>query len=393
MSAAFGELRSIAQREPGEDSWVHLCALLDRAPEHEVVEVLVPYLQDTLDRWPDATRVVSPVWLNKLAEGAPLPQLTVARSLDLRSMFAGSKLVGALGRSHALGHVRQIYASGKRLGPAGVIGLLGHGAFPSLDVLHLDDASLSDTLDALKAEEKAAAAPVEGDAVEGDEAALPVASKWDGVRVDTTKMFNMEPKAPPSNIFGGQIPAQLLAQFSAWDRVPQIGASTALMIDAFKLTKAAPLAKSIYDVSGAKVLVRLKDREDPGKADAEPKKDGEEAPVDPTLELTQQVRSNVIAEVANPSNRTGWMTLFLYPEGDDYGPWVESIYDEAVRDGSIRFNPDQRTSKFLIKSDAIDPTTAIKIDGLGEITPGADEKGAAKPGDKKTEEKKSAPAK
>ncbi len=188
--------------------------------------------------------------------------------------------------------------------------------------------SLQAALDALKA---ADAAPEEdgsaddAPAADGeDESDANPPSVWDALSVKTTGKFSLEGQ-DLSAMFGGQLPPGVSLGMGAWDRIPGIGKSPEVALDAFNLTEDNPTNGKIYDVNGAKVLIRLKKRLEPEEgADAATMR----------AKFYDELRSKRIQTLAK-----GAQSLFIVPQ-DDYGPYLENLYNEAVTNTDVTFNPD-----------------------------------------------------
>lgn len=247
--------------------------------------------------------------------------------------------------------------------------------------------NLKDAVEALKAEasspEDAEGAEGEGDATadaaEGD---APAEEKqpsiWEAVTVRDTGLFSLEGQ-DLSKLFGGQLPPGVSLGMGDWDRIPGIGKSPQVALDAFKLTEAKPTSDKIYNVEGARVLIRLKERQEPEAPEGDEAKKQQ-------LEYYGELRQKRLRPLAG-----NWQNLFLVP-GDDFGPWLEKIYADAVKSGRVTFNADRvPMAKVLRDKSPIATATApakpgAKKDGAKEDAPAAGGEAAAGE-DKKGEEK------
>lgn len=83
----FGEIRSAAQRAPGEAAWEAICEAVEAIEPARLREEVVPYLNAHLRHWPDAARCVPARWLRAIArdEPAPIEALAITRRLVLRA--------------------------------------------------------------------------------------------------------------------------------------------------------------------------------------------------------------------------------------------------------------------------------------------------------------------
>lgn len=144
---------------------------------------------------------------------------------------------------------------------------------------------------------------------------------WSALSAARTGPFTLEGE-DMSAMFGGQLPPGVSLGRAPWDRIPQIGQSRKLAVDAFtKLSEASPLAEQPYTVDDSKVLVRLVSKSVP-EEDAEV----DEAATDMLQELRAQRSQQILG---------GWQALFVRP-AFDYGPWLEEQYADAVASGLIR---------------------------------------------------------
>lgn len=159
-------------------------------------------------------------------------------------------------------------------------------------------------------------------------------SVWTTLAAKDTGLFNLEGQ-DMSAMFGGQLPPGIKLGLGEWDRLPGIGQSSELALDAFKLTKEAPLGQKVYAVADARVVVRLKERRDV--------KD---------LEKPEQKLAAIQTELE--AARLGaalgqWKALFLVPQ-DKYGDVLERLYDDAIKTGRVKLNKDSQQAAPLLKS-------------------------------------------
>lgn len=207
--------------------------------------------------------------------------------------------------------------------------------------------SLSGALEALNPTET-----VDEDA-SGEEAPKSV---WAAVSVQETGEFSLEGQ-DMSNIFGGQLPPGISLGRSAWDRIPKIGQSRALAVDAFsKMDPKSPLADKVYEADGNKVVVSLKSKTTAQDAKAE----GEDAPKasDMTEELIAQKSQDMLGQWQRLFQRR---TQFGSSLTLDYGPWLEGQFKEAVKSGEIKLK--SKTGGLAVTM--IDPNTVTINPGDG----------------------------
>jgi hypothetical protein len=238
--------------------------------------------------------------------------------------------------------------------------------------------TLQAALDAIKKEEGLVSTEDEdtGSDDSGQEAADTPDSPWAQVSVGTTGEFTLEGQ-DMSAMFGGQLPPGMSLGRGAWDRIPKLGQSRALAVDAFKkLSEEKPLGEKPYKVGDALAVVRLKDRTSPEEAAqaASEGEEGDEAAEDTsageTLKLTEEVRSRKISEMLGQ-----WRMLFARPTRE-YGPWIEQQYEEAIDAKTIKLLEDKHAMVSYAKPGA----TAQPPAGLGgqgspiQVAPGGDDK-------------------
>jgi parvulin-like peptidyl-prolyl isomerase len=200
--------------------------------------------------------------------------------------------------------------------------------------------SLSAALEALaKADAPAApAAPTTPPTTPpADGAPAPEAPKsvWTTLSAKDTGLFNLEGQ-DLSSMFGGQLPPGVTLGLGEWDRLPGIGQSSEIALDAFKLTKEAPLGQKVYTVGDARVIVRLKERRDPKDIEGE-------KPELRAVALREELGNKRLATTLGQ-----WQGIFLVPQ-DKYGDMLESLYDDAVKTGRVRLNKNSAQAAPLIK--------------------------------------------
>lgn len=241
---------------------------------------------------------------------------------------------------------------------------------------------LKKAVDALKAEAAAAQAaedaPADGEtevAANGEEGEekKPEPKKttpWDAVSVRDTGAFSLEGQ-DLSALFGGNLPPGVSLGVGDWDRIPGIGKSSKVALDAFKLTKEKPLSTEIYTVDGARVMIRLKERTDP-PADEAKRAESQE-------KLHFELRNKRLGQLAQ-----GSQSLFLRPT-DSYGPWIDKMYEEAIKTNRITFNDRVDMAKILRDDSPLSglSATGTKSDDKKADTTTADKKEEKAPAEKK----------
>lgn len=188
-----------------------------------------------------------------------------------------------------------------------------------------------------------------GDSQDETGASAANTNPWNALSVGTTGMFSQEGQ-DMSAMFGSQFPGLNLGR-SPWDRIPDIGKSPELAKDAFKLTDEKPLAEKVYTSGDAKIVARLKERKNP-ETDLDPKAQAE---------LADEARQ------AKASNLLGGAVGVLIQPSEDYGPWLEGMFKQAVKDKSIKLNSKQSPVAARVQMMA-QPAPALSV----ELNSGSD---------------------
>lgn len=226
--------------------------------------------------------------------------------------------------------------------------------------------SLTEALAQIKAELAPAPTEPAQPVKEGEPAPeVPAAPKspWDAISVQTTPPFNLEGSGGAMAMFGGR----------PWDLIPGIGKSAELATDAFKLTKKEPLGKKVYKVGEDQVFVQLKERLEPGqqpKPAIEPKpedakEENKEDDAKAKAEARQKDQLRIIAEIRSDRSNAlikNWQSLFLVPS-DDLGPWLENMYQDAIKSKRVSFS--QRDKTALALKNKLEPI--LPTDGAQKI--------------------------
>ncbi|MEZ4458814.1 MAG: SurA N-terminal domain-containing protein [bacterium] len=175
------------------------------------------------------------------------------------------------------------------------------------------------------------------------EGAEPVASVWDSVSVASTGLFTIEGEDYAA-ILGRSIPG--LGR--PWDSAPGIGPNPQLIVDAFKLTKDAAFNGKVYDVGPAKVVIRLKERQ--------------EATAD-TLKENRDMYAAQIREQKMRSALGPWQAIFFRPIDPfnqlitQYGPVLEGMLKEALDDKTVKLYEKNYVPAQMMR-DAANPAVA-----------------------------------
>lgn len=167
---------------------------------------------------------------------------------------------------------------------------------------------------------------------------------WASLEVDTTGFFNLEGEQAPD--FGPQ--AQFAAQFGRdWDEVPGIGNNRDLAISAFDLTEDNPLIDDVVEHDDARLVVRLLERQEPD----------EELTASDQIELELEARAGKVGELLGP-----WRRFFDQPT-QDYGHYIESVFNQAMEDGSVRLYERNSRAAGLVRQ-MVDTEEEVPDDGI-----------------------------
>jgi hypothetical protein len=74
-------LREIAGEPARQSRWLQVCALLDRLPEDENLEVAADLIEEHLGGWPERCRLPPDNWRDDWEQGRPQPRLRLVRGL------------------------------------------------------------------------------------------------------------------------------------------------------------------------------------------------------------------------------------------------------------------------------------------------------------------------
>lgn len=165
-------------------------------------------------------------------------------------------------------------------------------------------------------------------------------SVWDALSVDETGQFSQAgPDLSSMAMLGGMVPSM------PWNRVPKIGTSTPLAKQAFELTEEQPMPDEPFVVGGSTYFVRLKEKVTPS----------EEELVDADIE--RKVRAESLSPLL-----AGAQFVFLQPI-DDYGPVVETIYEDAYTKDVVKLrNSDKWEAVTMVKTPKGDDEEASEVE-------------------------------
>lgn len=205
--------------------------------------------------------------------------------------------------------------------------------------------SLSAAVEAL-AKADAPAAPADG-----QPAAEATPGVWSAVSAKDTGLFSLEGQ-DLSAMFGGQLPPGVTLGLGEWNRIPGIGQSSEVALDAFKLTKEAPLGAKVYTVADSRVIIRLKDRREPKDLEGD-------APELRAVAIRGELTNKRLTATLGQ-----WQALFLVPQ-DKYGDMLETLYADALKSGRVRLNKNSTQAAPLIKKSEV----SAEVVPSAEVTP------------------------
>jgi hypothetical protein len=143
---AFGELRSVAHGEPGEQAWGRLVGVIassyERWPAEVFIDQALPYLEHALERWPSEWREAPEEWVRAASRGYATPWLSLARVIRYQGSLS-NKALRALHNSEWINRVQVLDLSHNRIKADGLIGFVRSPCAWSLQELDLSDNPLA----------------------------------------------------------------------------------------------------------------------------------------------------------------------------------------------------------------------------------------------------------
>ena len=109
MFDGFGEVRSALHGAPSQERWWELCGVLDRMGGAHLAGRVLPYVGESLARWPDDLRVAPDNWIDRLMYAGRCDLVTLTRRLsfegrrvfpDMLEVLLGSPSTRALSYVH-----------------------------------------------------------------------------------------------------------------------------------------------------------------------------------------------------------------------------------------------------------------------------------------------------
>lgn len=141
----FGELRSLLQQTPSEESWEQLGVLLGnwKLDDH-FREVVLPYARELLAGWPEELKIAPPAWAKGLTKKTkkPAPLMELASGLQMRASRVGKKGVEYLSQSPEIAHITYLDLSNNGLQNDGGVSLANSPHLTNLKTLILTNAKI-----------------------------------------------------------------------------------------------------------------------------------------------------------------------------------------------------------------------------------------------------------
>ena len=113
-SDAFGDLRSLLNREPSIQAWQLTCALLENMSGGELEDVALPYAAAHTTRWPAHLCRAPKLWLERALGGVHEPRMAVARAI-IGHFDVDEALAATLARTTAHAPVEALHLTVCRL--------------------------------------------------------------------------------------------------------------------------------------------------------------------------------------------------------------------------------------------------------------------------------------
>jgi len=132
MDDIFGELRSLLATPPSARQWSYLCHLLETQPEHHVQDLLLPYLERTLERWPDHIKRAPNKWILRVSLGRHPAAWSLVRSVEVSGLvFPGAYEGEAFAKHEALGTLRRMRVIAPGVSALAMLETLPEGPAPA----------------------------------------------------------------------------------------------------------------------------------------------------------------------------------------------------------------------------------------------------------------------
>lgn len=179
---------------------------------------------------------------------------------------------------------------------------------------------------------------------------------WKNLSAEETGNFTLEGQDLGGR-FGGQLAGMMPG--NSWARMPKLGTNEEIAATAYKeLTEEKPLAEKIFGEDDAKVIVRLKSREEPDQLNPG---------ADLVHSLTSKREGKLVGEWREIFVDGDWRILWNRPTVKFEG-WVEDQLAQAVESGTVTFNDRAKVaslvaSEFTPAGDASAPKKGKKGKG------------------------------
>lgn len=125
MGGLFGEVRSLLNQTPDAKRWRRLCELLDQFEPARLDDMVIPYVEGSVARWPVELRVAPESWMLRAIEGEALLFWSIVRKIDASYHYLDASQALELLQSERLEKVEILDLSSNRIGAVGARTLAG----------------------------------------------------------------------------------------------------------------------------------------------------------------------------------------------------------------------------------------------------------------------------
>jgi hypothetical protein len=133
---AFGDLRSLLNREPSVQAWQLTCALLENMSGAELEDVALPYAAAHTTRWPAHLCRAPRLWLERALAGTHEPRMAVVRAI-IGHFELGSVSAARLAASTAHAPIEAFHVTISGLDDDALVALQDAAWWPALRALVL----------------------------------------------------------------------------------------------------------------------------------------------------------------------------------------------------------------------------------------------------------------
>ena len=128
MEDIFGELRSVLAGAPNARQWSYLCHILETQPEHHVEEVLVPYLERAVEKWPAYLKHAPTKWILRVSLGRPPAAWSLVRSVEISGLvFPGAYEAETFAKHDALSNLENMHIIAPGVPALAMLEAMRHG--------------------------------------------------------------------------------------------------------------------------------------------------------------------------------------------------------------------------------------------------------------------------